>query len=214
MFRFSETLISRTLAAANKFLIFRGRGLAYSPCKQLTECNFFRVRRKSALLPQLRPTALNVFVWRNPELSVTVPVRPDGKISTPLVEDMVAAGKSPSQLATDIEHVLGEFVRDPNVTVIVGEFVGTFTEQIRVVGQATTPRSLPYRDRMTVLDAMIEVGGLTPQAAGNRAKLVRWENGKQVDIPVRLHDLLNKGKIDANMLLQPGDVLIIPESVF
>ena len=158
--------------------------------------------------------SLNVFVWRNPELSVTVPVRPDGKISTPLVEDMVAAGKSPSQLATDIEHVLGEFVRDPNVTVIVGEFVGTFTEQIRVVGQATTPRSLPYRDRMTVLDAMIEVGGLTPQAAGNRAKLVRWENGKQVDIPVRLHDLLNKGKIDANMLLQPGDVLIIPESVF
>jgi polysaccharide export outer membrane protein len=105
-------------------------------------------------------------------------------------------------------------VRDPNVTVIVGEFVGTFTEQIRVVGQATQPRSLPYRDRMTVLDAMIEVGGLTPQAAGNRAKLVRWENGKQVDIPVRLHDLLNKGKIEANMLLQPGDVLIIPESVF
>jgi polysaccharide export outer membrane protein len=158
--------------------------------------------------------SLNVFVWRNPELSVTVPVRPDGKISAPLVEDMVAAGKSPTQLARDIEGVLGEYVRDPNVTVIVGEFVGTFTEQIRVVGQATQPRSLAYRDRMTVLDAMIEVGGLTPQAAGNRAKLVRWENGKQVDIPVRLHDLLNKGKIEANMLLQPGDVLIIPESVF
>jgi len=158
--------------------------------------------------------SLNVFVWRNPELSVTVPVRPDGKISAPLVEDMVAAGKSPTQLARDIEAVLGEYVRDPNVTVIVGEFVGTFTEQIRVVGQATQPRSLAYRDRMTVLDAMIEVGGLTPQAAGNRAKLVRWENGKQVDIPVHLHDLLNKGKIEANMLLQPGDVLIIPESVF
>jgi polysaccharide export outer membrane protein len=158
--------------------------------------------------------SLNVFVWRNPELSVTVPVRPDGKISAPLVEDMVAAGKSPTQLARDIESVLGEYVRDPNVTVIVGEFVGTFTEQIRVVGQATQPRSLAYRDRMTVLDAMIEVGGLTPQAAGNRAKLVRWENGQQVDIPVRLHDLLNKGKIEANMLLQPGDVLIIPESVF
>jgi polysaccharide export outer membrane protein len=158
--------------------------------------------------------SLNIFVWRNPELSVTVPVRPDGKISAPLVEDMVAAGKSPTQLARDIEAVLAEYVREPNVTVIVGEFVGQFTEQIRVVGQATEPRSLPYRDRMTVLDAMIEVGGLTPQAAGNRAKIVRWDSGTQVDIPVRLHDLLNKGKIDANVLLRPGDVLIIPESVF
>jgi polysaccharide export outer membrane protein len=158
--------------------------------------------------------SLNIFVWRNPELSVTVPVRPDGKISAPLVEDMAAAGKSPTQLSRDIEAVLAEYVREPNVTVIVGEFVGQFTEQIRVVGQATEPRSLPYRDRMTVLDAMIEVGGLTPQAAGNRAKIVRWDGGMQVDIPVRLHDLLNKGKIDANVLLRPGDVLIIPESVF
>ena len=158
--------------------------------------------------------SLDIFVWRNPELSVKVPVRPDGKISAPLVEDMVAAGKSPTQLARDIEAVLGEYVREPKVTVIVGEFVGTFTEQIRVVGQATQPRSLAYRDRMTVLDAMIEVGGLTPQAAGNRAKLVRWENGRQIDIPVRLNDLLNKGKIEANVMLQPGDVLIIPESVF
>lgn len=158
--------------------------------------------------------SLNIFVWRNPELSVTVLVRPDGKISSPLVEDMAAAGKSPTQLARDIEAVLAEYVREPNVTVIVGEFVGQFTEQIRVVGQATEPRSLAYRDRMTVLDAMIEVGGLTPQAAGNRAKIVRWENGQQVDLPVRLHDLLNKGKIDANVMLRPGDVLIIPESVF
>ena len=158
--------------------------------------------------------SLDIFVWRNPELSVKVPVRPDGKISAPLVEDMVAAGKSPTQLARDIEAVLGEYVREPKVTVIVGEFVGTFTEQIRVVGQATQPRSLAYRDRMTVLDAMIEVGGLTPQAAGNRAKIVRWENGRQIDLPVRLNDLLNKGKIEANVMLQPGDVLIIPESVF
>ena len=158
--------------------------------------------------------SLNIFVWRNPELSVTVLVRPDGKISSPLVEDMAAAGKSPTQLARDIEAVLAEYEREPNVTVIVGEFVGQFTEQIRVVGQATEPRSLAYRDRMTVLDAMIEVGGLTPQAAGNRAKIVRWENGQQVDLPVRLHDLLNKGKIDANVMLRPGDVLIIPESVF
>ena len=159
--------------------------------------------------------SLDIFVWRNPELSLEeVPVRPDGKISAPLVEDIVAAGKSPTQLARDIEAVLSEYVREPKVTVIVGEFVGQFTEQIRVVGQATEPRSLAYRDRMTVLDAMIEVGGLTPQAAGNRAKIVRWENGEQTEIPVRLNDLLNKGKIQANVMLQPGDVLIIPESVF
>ena len=158
--------------------------------------------------------SLDIFVWRNPELSVKVPVRPDGKISAPLVEDIVAAGKSPTQLARDMEGVLSEYVRDPKVTVIVDECVGQFTEQIRVVGQATEPRSLAYRDRMTVLDAMIEVGGLTPQAAGNRAKIVRWENGQQTEIPVRLNDLLNKGKIQANVMLQPGDVLIIPESVF
>jgi polysaccharide export outer membrane protein len=158
--------------------------------------------------------SLDIFVWRNPELSVTVPVRPDGRISSPLVEDMVAAGKTATQLARDIEAVLGEYVREPNVTVIVGEFVGQFTEQIRVVGQAAQPRSLPFRQGMTVLDAMIEVGGLTPQAAGNRAKLVRWEDGRQVDIAVRLHDLVNKGRISANVALRPGDVLIIPESVF
>jgi polysaccharide export outer membrane protein len=158
--------------------------------------------------------SLDIFVWRNPELSVTVPVRPDGKISSPLVEDMQAAGKTATQLARDIEAVLAEYVREPNVTVIVGEFVGQFTEQIRVVGQATQPRSLPFREGMTVLDAMIEVGGLTPEAAGNRAKVIRREGGQQVEIPVRLHDLINKGKIQANVTLRPGDVLIIPESVF
>jgi polysaccharide export outer membrane protein len=158
--------------------------------------------------------SLNIFVWRNEDLSVTVPVRPDGKISSPLVEDMPAAGKTPTQLSRDIETVLGEYIRTPNVTVIVGGFVGTFNEQIRVVGQATRPQALAYRERMTVLDVMIEVGGLTPQAAGNRAKLVRYVNGVQREYPVRLHDLLNKGRIDANVPLQPGDVLIIPESIF
>jgi polysaccharide export outer membrane protein len=158
--------------------------------------------------------SLNVFVWRNQDLTVTVPVRPDGRISTPLVEDLQAAGKTPTQLARDIEAVLAEFIRTPNVTVIVGGFVGTFNEQIRVVGQAVSPQALSYRERMTVLDAMIEVGGLTPSAAGNRAKLVRYVNGQQREYPVRLHDLLNRGRIDANVPLQPGDVLIIPESVF
>ncbi|MEO0421516.1 MAG: XrtA/PEP-CTERM system exopolysaccharide export protein [Pseudomonadota bacterium] len=158
--------------------------------------------------------SLSIFVWRNPDLSVDVPVRPDGRISSPLVEDMVAAGKTPTQLSQDIESVLGEYIRTPNVTVIVGGFVGTFGEQIRVVGQAAQPQALAYRDRMTVLDAMIEVGGLTPEAAGNRAKLVRYVNGEQQEYPVRLHDLLNKGRIEANVPLRPGDVLIIPESVF
>lgn len=157
---------------------------------------------------------LNIFVWRNPDLSVEVPVRPDGRISSPLVEDMVASGKTPTALSRDIETVLGEYIRTPNVTVIVGGFVGTFGEQIRVVGQAARPQALAYRDRMTVLDAMIEVGGLTPEAAGNRAKLVRNIGGQQQEYPVRLHDLLNKGRIDANVPLRPGDVLIIPESVF
>lgn len=158
--------------------------------------------------------SLSIFVWRNPDLSVDVPVRPDGRISSPLVEDMVAAGKTPTQLSQDIESVLAEYIRTPNVTVIVGGFVGTFGEQIRVVGQAAQPQALAYRDRMTVLDAMIEVGGLTPEAAGNRAKLVRYVNGEQQEYPVRLHDLLNKGRIEANVPLRPGDVLIIPESVF
>lgn len=158
--------------------------------------------------------SLNIFVWRNPDLSVVVPVRPDGRISSPLVEDMTAAGKTPTQLSRDIEEVLAEYIRTPNVSVIVDGFVGTFSEQIRVVGQALRPQALAYRDRMTVLDAMIEVGGLTPDAAGNRAKLVRYVGNEQRQYPLRLNDLLNKGRIEVNVPLQPGDVIIIPESIF
>lgn len=158
---------------------------------------------------------LRVFVWRNPEISATVPVRPDGKISTPLVEDMVAVGKSPSRLARDIEDVLKEYIKSPKVNIIVEQFVGTFGEQIRVVGQAAEPKSLPYRDSMTLLDVMIEVGGLTPFAAGNRARLVRkTADGSSEEIKVRLDDLLNKGAIDQNISVKPGDVIIVPESVF
>lgn len=158
---------------------------------------------------------LRVFVWRNPEISATVPVRPDGKISTPLVEDMVAVGKSPSRLARDIETVLMEYIKSPKVNVIVEQFVGTFGEQIRVVGQATEPKALPYRESMTLLDVMIEVGGLTPFAAGNRARVVRkMADGTTDEIKVRLDDLLNRGSIDQNIAVQPGDVVIIPESVF
>jgi polysaccharide export outer membrane protein len=156
--------------------------------------------------------SIQVFVWQHPEVSVTVPVRPDGRISTPLVEDMQAVGKTPTQLSRDIEKALGEYIRSPTVNVIVTNFVGTFGTQIRVVGQAELPKAIPYRQDMTLLDVMIAVGGLTKNASGNRAKIVRRSNGKQIEIPVRIDDLLNKGKISANVAMRPGDVLIIPES--
>lgn len=157
---------------------------------------------------------LNIFVWRNPEISTSVPVRPDGKISTPLVEDMVAVGKTPSRLARDMEEVLAKYIKSPSVNVIVTQFQGTFDEQIRVVGQAANPQTIPYREGMTVLDVMIAVGGLGEFAAGNRAKLVRKVNGETTEYRVRLNDLLDKGKIEHNVLMKPGDVLIIPESFF
>jgi len=157
---------------------------------------------------------LDIFVWRNPEVSTTVPVRPDGKISTPLVENMVAAGKTPSELSEDIEEVLAEYIRTPQVNVIVQDFVGTFGDQIRVVGEAANPQSLPYRDGMTLLDVMIAVGGLGEFAAGNRAKVIRQENGQLTEIRVKLHDLLNRGKVKHNIEMRPGDVVTIPETLF
>jgi polysaccharide biosynthesis/export protein len=157
---------------------------------------------------------LNIFVWRNPELSSTIPVRPDGKISTPLVEDMVAAGKTPSQLARDLETALAKYVRSPQVNVIVTSFVGAASEQIRVVGQATNPQSIAFRAGMTLLDVMIAVGGLTEFAAGNRAKVLRRAGDGTVEMRVRLDDLLNDGNIKQNIAMAPGDVVIIPESRF
>ena len=158
--------------------------------------------------------SLQVFVWNHPELTTTVPVRPDGKISTPLIENMVAAGKTPSALSRDMEAALGEYVRTPTVNVIVTQFVGAYSEQIRVVGQAQQPRALPYRANMTLLDVMIEVGGLAEFAAGNRAMILRTEGSQQLRIPVRLSDLLEDGDISKNVSMHPGDVLIIPESRF
>jgi polysaccharide export outer membrane protein len=155
---------------------------------------------------------VQVFVWRNPELSVTVPVRPDGKISTPLVEDMVAVGKTSSQLAREIEKVLAEYVRSPQVNIIVTNPVSTFS-QVKVIGQVTTPQSVPYREGLTALDAILAVGGLTEFAAGNRAKIVRKnESGKTVEIKVKLESLVRKGKMAENVDLKPGDVIIVPES--
>ncbi|MBM4197424.1 MAG: sugar ABC transporter substrate-binding protein [Gammaproteobacteria bacterium] len=155
---------------------------------------------------------IQIFVWRNPELTVTVPVRPDGRISTPLVEDMQAVGKTPTQLARDMETALGAYVKSPQVNVIVHGFVGAFSEQIRVVGKATTPKALPYRRSMTVLDVMIEVGGLAPGAAGNRARIIRRADGTTLEIRVRLDDLLNDARMSENVEMLPGDMLLIPES--
>ena len=157
---------------------------------------------------------LNIFVWRNPELSATVPVRPDGKISTPLVEDVNAVGKTPTQLARDIEERLKKFVRDPIVTVITQNFVGDFDQQVRVIGEAAEPRAVPYREKMTLLDAMIQVGGLTKYAAGNRAVIVRKINGEEDTFPVELDNLIKYGNVRYNFAMQPGDILIIPQSNF
>ena len=156
---------------------------------------------------------VNIVVWRNPELSTTIPVRPDGRISTPLVEDIQALGRNPVELARDLEKALGKYIRDPQVTVIVTNFAGPFSEQIRIVGEAAKPQAIPYRQNMTVLDVMILVGGLTDFADGNRAVLVRGaEKGKQYS--VRLADLVRRGDISANVDVQPGDVLIIPQGWF
>ncbi len=157
---------------------------------------------------------LQIFVWRNPELTISVPVRPDGKISVPLVEDLPAADKTSTQLAREIEVALSKFVRDPLVTVIVNRFQGVYQTQVRVVGQATDPRALPYRDNMTLLDVMIAVGGLTDFAAGNRSKLLRTVDGQTTQATVRLEDLIRDGDISANVPVAPGDVLIIPEAWF
>jgi polysaccharide export outer membrane protein len=157
---------------------------------------------------------LEIFVWRNPELTRSVPVRPDGKISVPLVEDLPAADKTSTELAREIEHALSKFVRDPLVTVIVSQFQGVYQTQVRVVGQATDPRALPYRDNMTLLDVMIAVGGLTEFAAGNRSKLLRTVDGQTTEATLRLEDLIRDGDISANAQVAPGDVIIIPEAWF
>ncbi|HMV37929.1 XrtA/PEP-CTERM system exopolysaccharide export protein [Plasticicumulans sp.] len=156
--------------------------------------------------------SVQIFVWRNPEVSQSVTVRPDGKITTPLVEDLQASGRTPTQLARDIEKVLETYIRQPIVTVIMGGFGGPYSEQIRVVGEAAKPQSIPYREKMSLLDVMILVGGLTQFADGNEAKIVRVVEGQQQQYRVRIDDLLKDGDITANVDMLPGDILIVPES--
>lgn len=145
---------------------------------------------------------------------MAVPVRPDGKITTPLVEDLPASGKTSTQLARDIEQALSKYIQQPVVTVVVTEFVGPYMEQIRVIGEATKPQALPYREEMTLMDVLIAVGGITDFAAGNKARIIRNVDGKQQQFSVRLDDLIRNGDISANVPMRQGDVLVIPESFF
>ena len=157
--------------------------------------------------------SVNIIVWRNPELSMSVPVRPDGKITTPLVDELVAQGKNTTELAREIEKQLSKYVRDPIVTVIVTSFVGPYSQQIRVIGEAAKPQFLPYKQNMTLLDVMIAVGGLTDFADGNDARILRTADGNK-QYSVRLKDLVRRADVSANVEMKPGDILIIPQSLF
>lgn len=157
---------------------------------------------------------LDIFVWGYEDLTVSVPVRPDGKITTRLIEDMQASGKTPTTLARDIEKKYVTYVKNPTVSVTVDEFVGVPSQQIKVVGGGSQPKTVPYRDKMTVLDVMIEVGGLSKFSSGNKARLVRNIDGEQTSYRVKLHSLLKGGDISANRPVLPGDIIIIPESWF
>ena len=156
---------------------------------------------------------LQIFVWQNPELSVTVPVRPDGRVSTPLVEDTLAVGKAPVQLAADLETALAVFIRTPKVSVIVSEAVGALS-QVQVIGQVTRPSGVPYHAGLRVLDALLAVGGLSEFAAPNRAVLIRAEDGKETKTRIRIGDLLDSGDLEQNLLLKPGDVIVVPQTWF
>ncbi len=158
--------------------------------------------------------SVNITVWRNPDVSIALPVRPDGKITTPLVEDMQASGKTPTQLARDIEKALSAYIQQPVVTVMVTSFVGNYGEQVRVIGQAARPQALAYRRDMSLMDVLIAVGGVTEFASGNNASIIRTVNGRQEKLRVRLDDLIKDGDISANVAMRPGDVLVIPESFF
>jgi polysaccharide export outer membrane protein len=193
----------------------------------LARCSYFNTPAPPPVVPESNAKSqdeyiigsgdnLSIFVYRNPDLSEGgVAVRPDGRISTPLIEDIVAAGKTPTQLAREIEDRLKKYIQDPNVTVIVRSFIGPPDRQVRVIGEATDPIAIPYRDHMTLLDVMIATKGLTKYAAGNRAVIVRIDGaGKQHTIKVHLNDLLKDGDINQNVEMQPGDTLIIPQSWF
>jgi len=199
-------------------------GLSAFAAIAMAVCSFATVRAEETAVVTAPASAdkyiigpgdqLNIFVWRNPDLSTHVPVRPDGRISIPLVDDIQCAGKTPTELAGAIQEHLKKFINDPRVTVMVSSFFGAYEQQVRVVGEAVTPKAVPYKSHMTILDAMIEVGGLTQFAAGNRTTIVRNVDGKQTIVHVDLADLLKDGDVEDNVELRPGDIIIIPQSFF
>jgi polysaccharide export outer membrane protein len=198
-------------------VIFVARLLVPALLSTLVGCGTYPPAPERAATPEynylIGPLdTINIVVWRNNDLSMSVPVRPDGKVTVPLVEDVPVLGKDSTQLARDIEKRLAKYIRDPVVTVIVTSFNGPYSEQIRVLGEAAKPQSLPYRQKMTMMDVMIAVGGLTDFADGNNARLLRTQEGKQYN--VRLKDLVRRGDVSANVEVKPGDVLIIPQSWF
>jgi polysaccharide biosynthesis/export protein len=204
----------RKCLRAFSFLVIGGLGFQIAGC----------AGPSAETLPWISPVDYNyiigpgdnilIFVWRNPDLTRAIPVRPDGRISVPLVEDLEASGKTSTQLAREIEGVLSRYVREPLVTVIVTGFVGVYETQVRVVGAATDPRALLYNDDMTLLDVMIAVGGLNEFASGNRTQLVRTVDGEVTTATVRVEDLVLDGDISANIPVAPGDIIIIPEAWF
>lgn len=203
-----------SMIGAKQFLILCFSLMLMSGCKTyplLNESEDGAISRDYLIGPG---DTVDIIVWRNPEISMSVPVRPDGKITTPLVEDLPASGKTSTQLARDIEETLSKYIQEPVVTVIITEFVGRYSEQIRVIGEAADPRALAYRENMTLMDVMIAVGGMTDFAAGNRAKVIRTIDGEQKQFRVRLNDLIRDGDISANVPMLQGDVLVIPESFF
>ncbi|AKQ42182.1 sugar ABC transporter substrate-binding protein [Aurantiacibacter atlanticus] len=213
----------RTKLPLTTLIVSTGIALALSGCaggaagSQLEPARFVSMQEGPGEEYVIGPLdKLTIHVWRNDELGAEVQVRPDGRITTPLVSDMPAVGKTPTMLAEDIRLQLSQYIEEPLVTVIVNEFAGTFSQQVRVVGATAEPASIPYRANMTLLDAMISVGGLSEYAAGNRSRLIRFDrqSGEQREYDLRLSDLLRRGDSDANVMLMPGDVIIIPESMF
>lgn len=205
--------IGRKLAVAMVSVLLVGCGTGGG--NQLPSADFVPIEEGPGQQYVIGPLdGLSIFVWRNPELSTSVTVRPDGRISVPLIDDLAATGQTPTALARAIEEKLSVYIQNPIVTVIVSGFQGPYAQQVRVVGEATNPRSIPFRANMTLLDVMIAVGGVTDFAAGNRARLVRFEQGVQTEYRVRVDSLLKDGDITANVAILPGDVLIIPESFF
>lgn len=210
-------MISKRVIGLLGLTVLGGCATVHGPVEQLPAATFVSAEEGPGANYIVGPLdQLSIFVWRNPELSTSVSVRPDGRITVPLIDDLPATGQTPTQLARQIEDKLSKYIQNPIVSVIVNNFNGPFAQQVRVVGQAAKPAAIPYRANMTLLDVMVAVGGLTDSAAGNRARLVRYDrkDNKQHEYGLKITSLMEDGKSSANVRIEPGDVIIIPESFF